>query len=323
MLPVWFGFFLVPVYLLAILCVMFFASSMKLFYLVSLWKRLDPCGPVPVWFVTVIQYFHDSGSFDVCSFPLDDVAAKNILESYEFRSVHNRLFGIDAFGFFVYMDSSLYNLGSVNMKAGAAAFFENINLGLGIEVTDMVFSTLMELQAIALVLECVPSLSSVCLFSDSQAALNVCKAELLLSAPDFQDKYWIKRHLGVLNNDQANLLVGVSSYSDQLLPFWLKEYFVLASGSVVSGNSKHFVHDTLVPKLWTVHPNSYMAAGFTSCYSAGSYFYFIKALHHRLPVAVRKCLYNKHYPSVMCLYCDNVEVSDYVFSCPFDATARL
>ncbi|KAG9287370.1 hypothetical protein G9A89_023742 [Geosiphon pyriformis] len=58
------------------------------------------------------------------------------------------------------------------MKAGAAAFFKDINLGLGVEVSGMVSSTLVKLQAIVLAFECVPSLSSVYLFSDSQAALN-------------------------------------------------------------------------------------------------------------------------------------------------------
>ncbi|KAG9286016.1 hypothetical protein G9A89_022692 [Geosiphon pyriformis] len=58
---------------------------------------------------------------------------------------------------------------------------------------------------------------------------------------------------------------------------------------------------------------------------AGCHTYFIKALHYQLPVAVRKRLYDRRYPSVVCLFCGNVETSDHVFLCPQDAVdcARL
>ncbi|KAG9295439.1 hypothetical protein G9A89_013468 [Geosiphon pyriformis] len=50
--------------------------------------------------------------------------------------------------------------------------------------------------------------------------------------------------------------------------------------------------------------------------------YFMKALYHRLPVAIRKHLYDRRYPSVVCLFCGDVEISDHVFSCPQDAVGR-
>ncbi|KAG9295678.1 hypothetical protein G9A89_002996 [Geosiphon pyriformis] len=65
-----------------------------------------------------------------------------------------------------------------------------------------------------------------------------------------------------------------------------------------------------------------MTAGFTSRYSSSVRTYFMKSLHHRLPVAVRKCLYDKHYPSMLCLYCGKVEVSDHVFSYKVDEFVR-
>ncbi|KAG9287261.1 hypothetical protein G9A89_008891 [Geosiphon pyriformis] len=46
-----------------------------------------------------------------------------------------------------------------------------------------------------------------------------------------------------------------------------------------------------------------MTAGFTSKLSADTHIYFIKAF--------------RLYPSVLCLYCDKVEVSDHVFSCKY------
>ncbi|KAG9302449.1 hypothetical protein G9A89_006413 [Geosiphon pyriformis] len=65
-----------------------------------------------------------------------------------------------------------------------------------------------------------------------------------------------------------------------------------------------------------------MAAGFTSRSSSNVRTYFMKSLHHRLPVAVQKHLYNRHYPSVLCLYCGEVEVSDHVFSCKIDESVQ-
>ncbi|KAG9303672.1 hypothetical protein G9A89_018569 [Geosiphon pyriformis] len=65
-----------------------------------------------------------------------------------------------------------------------------------------------------------------------------------------------------------------------------------------------------------------MATGFTSRPSANARTYFMKALHHQLPVAVRKHLYNKCYPNVLCLYCGDVESSDHVFFCKVDNSAR-
>ncbi|KAG9305003.1 hypothetical protein G9A89_007406 [Geosiphon pyriformis] len=221
------------------------------------WKKLDPHGPVPVWFGAAIQHLHNFGTLDVCSSLPDSAVAKNILKSHKFRTVRDQLSSIDASGFSVYTDGSFCGLGSVNMKAGTAVFFENINLDLRIEVTGMVSSTLAELQAIALALECVPSLSS-------------------------------------------ELGSGVKIVDSHLLPNvdWSRSSFV-----------------------W--HSDSHMAAGFTSRHSAGFCSYFIKALHYRLPVAVCKCLYDKYYPSVVCLYCDDVEVSDHVFFCAFNAAVWL
>ncbi|KAG9304476.1 hypothetical protein G9A89_020040 [Geosiphon pyriformis] len=52
--------------------------------------------------------------------------------------------------------------------------------------------------------------------------------------------------------------------------------------------------------------------------SANLHMYLIKAVYRRLPVAVRKRLYNKDYPKVLCLLCNKVELSDHVFTCSDD-----
>ncbi|KAG9293522.1 hypothetical protein G9A89_005525 [Geosiphon pyriformis] len=51
------------------------------------------------------------------------------------------------------------------------------------------------------------------------------------------------------------------------------------------------------------HPNLHMAAGFTSKSTS---------------VAMWKYLYNRDYPSVLCLHCREVKSSDHFFVCTFD-----
>ncbi|KAG9291656.1 hypothetical protein G9A89_022075 [Geosiphon pyriformis] len=244
---------------------------------------------------------------------------------------------VGASGFSMYMDGSLCGLGSVNMKAGTAVFFEDINLGLGVEHWPLSVC-LVQVQSVY-------SLTA-------KAVLNVCRAELLLLVPDFWNKYWVKcrhiadiickrnlnvgwykvkEHLGVMDNMQTDLLAGVSFHSGWLLPppSWLKKCFILANDSIVSGSGVKIVDSHLLPNVdWSRsslvwHSNSHMAAGFTSCHSAGSCSYFMKALHHKLSVGIHKCLYDKYYSSVVYLYCGDVKVSDHVFFCAFNVAAQL
>ncbi|KAG9287543.1 hypothetical protein G9A89_019604 [Geosiphon pyriformis] len=239
-----------------------------------------------------------------------------------------------------YLNGSLYGLDTLGIKAGTAVFFEDIDLGLGVEVSGLVSSTMTELQAIALALECVPPSRSVNLFLDSQAVLDAYKSELMLKHPDFRN---FRGHFGVLGNDT---LARAAVFSGVHLPHRIDEHFLKAGVTVVSGNSRHFVcgvFHSIHHAHWEVssgsrvlvdslcadvdwfrscsvwHLNSHLATGFTSARTAGSWTYFMKALHYCLPVAVRKQLYNKGYPSVMCLFCSDVEISDHVFLCPFDA----
>ncbi|KAG9307309.1 hypothetical protein G9A89_017137 [Geosiphon pyriformis] len=205
-------------------------------------------------------------------------------------------------------------------------------------------STLVELQAIALALECMPAVCSVNLFSNSQAALDACRSELNLIV----SWHKVKGHSGILGNNHTDSIANAAFLSEWYLPSHVDGHFLLADGGVVSGNSRHFVQDVChvvchacweigsssgflasslrsnvdwlsSSKIW--HPDLYMVAGFTSRLTADTRTYLIKTLHHQLPVAVWKCIYNKCYPSVLCLYCGEVEVSDHVFSCVADDLA--
>ncbi|KAG9292461.1 hypothetical protein G9A89_002945 [Geosiphon pyriformis] len=284
------------------------------------WKRLDLCGPVFFWFDLSICFLGGIAPFSVSSLVSD----------------------IDTAHLFVHMDRSLCGLGTVNMKAGAAIFFEDIDMDLDIGVSGLVSFTLTKLQIIILALECVSSFRSVDLFSDSQAALDACMSESLLFHPEFRNYCWIKcRHivnvihrknldvnwikiksyLSILDNKHANALAKDAAASAWHLPYLVSECFLSADGIVVSGNFRHFVHDVFFmvdglhadidwfksSLMW--HSNSYLAAGFTT-------------LYYWLPVAMCKHLYNRGYPSVVCLYCGNVEILDHVFSCPHDSTVH-
>ncbi|KAG9293501.1 hypothetical protein G9A89_009225 [Geosiphon pyriformis] len=111
----------------------------------------------------------------------------NILDSNDFVSICDCLSRVGSSDISVYTDRSLKNLGTTGCRAGAAAFFENIGLGLGVGVSDLMSSTLTELQTIALALECVPTSNSVQLFLDSQSVLDAYKSELSLVCPDFHN----------------------------------------------------------------------------------------------------------------------------------------
>ncbi|KAG9295050.1 hypothetical protein G9A89_017844 [Geosiphon pyriformis] len=195
---------------------------------------------------------------------VDISSAPSVLEFTNFDLVCNCLLGLGADSLLVYTNRSLAGLSTLNVKSGVAVFFDDINMGLSIKVSGLLSSTLVELQAIALALECVPAVSKVSLFSDSQTTLNACSS----------------------------------------------------GNRVVTGELLTDIDWRRSSSIW--HPDSHMAAGFTSIWTAGLCTYFMKALHHRLPVAVCKRLYDRSYPSVVCLFCGSVEVSDHVFSCDSD-----
>ncbi|KAG9306403.1 hypothetical protein G9A89_018286 [Geosiphon pyriformis] len=91
--------------------------------------------------------------FSSSSYVVDNLGLLNILKSSQFDMVCNNLLSVEANSLSVYTDGFVAGLGTTGMKAGAAVFFENVGMGLGIEVSGLVSSTLVELQAIALALE--------------------------------------------------------------------------------------------------------------------------------------------------------------------------
>ncbi|KAG9293590.1 hypothetical protein G9A89_005593 [Geosiphon pyriformis] len=293
---------------------------------------LDPCGSVPEWFklsVLFLMASHLSSTASVGNGPL------NFCESDDFVTARGRLSQVDINSLSVYTNSSLKYLG----------------IGL-------VSSTLAELQAIVLALECIPAACSVNLFSNSQAALDTCRSELslhrhirnVIHSKNLRVSWHkVKGHSSILGNNCANSITDATSLSGWYLPPHMDRHFLLADGSVVSGNSRHFVRNVyraVCHARWKIgsgsgflasglcsnvdwlsfsrvwHPDLHMATGFASRLTADTHTYLMKALYCQLPVAVWKHIYNKCYPSVLCLYCGKVKISDYVFSCVVDDLAH-
>ncbi|KAG9284463.1 hypothetical protein G9A89_014067 [Geosiphon pyriformis] len=196
-----------------------------------------------------------------------------------FSAVKNGLLEIWSGSISVFMDGSLKELSSVDVARNAAAFF--LEIGLGIRVRVVV---------------------EMCL--DSQAVLDTCVLESRSGGPDFCNCCWIeRRHI-------ANLIV-----QKNISVSWLKvkkHSGVLSNihADVLAGTFAHF---SLIMAIW--HPDSSMFSGSMSRHLAGLHSYFMKAVYGRLPVVVRKRLYNKNYPGVLCLQCGEVEFSNYVFTC--------
>ncbi|KAG9305464.1 hypothetical protein G9A89_021182 [Geosiphon pyriformis] len=99
------------------------------------WKRLDSCGPVPVWFDISVWFLGSVVLSSGCSLPVSDHTSPDICFSRNFDMVCDNLLDIDtAVRLSVYTDGSLSGLDTVGMKAGAAVFFEDIDSELGVKI---------------------------------------------------------------------------------------------------------------------------------------------------------------------------------------------
>ncbi|KAG9294845.1 hypothetical protein G9A89_008537 [Geosiphon pyriformis] len=256
----------------------------------------------------------------------------NVLNSEAFACVYEDFLEVWSNCIEVYTNRFLKGADSAEIASGMAAYFSAIDMGIGIRVQELLLSTLAELQAIALVLECIPSFCSVVLYSDSQSTID--KKNILVR--------WIKikEHLGVLSNVRADKLAGKATFFPFSLPVGIQERFLVAEDTAVSGNTYYFVHDlfqSICHAYWKAGPgydivlsaiireiswaatlkhlDSHILSSFTSKSSANMHTYLIKAVHRQLSVAVKKRLYNVNYPGVLCLLYGEVEVFDHTFVC--------
>ncbi|KAG9289860.1 hypothetical protein G9A89_015440 [Geosiphon pyriformis] len=228
------------------------------------WKRLDPCGPVSHWFMVSSEFLKGQGYSFSGSIGYAEKLGLNILGSEEFSVVKDRMHDVWSGFFEVFTDGSLKNAGSAEVACGAVAYFPVLNKSIGVAVRGLLSSTLAELQAVALALECVPSSSTVVLRLNSQAAIDACVSEMSLVAPDFHNQCWLERrhifnlvrdkdlsmswvkvkgHSGIPDNVKADLAAEAASGSPFSLCADVHEHFLVAEGIAVSGNARHFVRN--------------------------------------------------------------------------------
>ncbi|KAG9290018.1 hypothetical protein G9A89_010324 [Geosiphon pyriformis] len=318
------------------------------------WKKLDLRGSVPYWFTLAAGFIGEHVFLRAGSTDASNLQVLSVLKFEAFFDVHSSLLEIWSDCIEVYTNRSLKSTGFVEMTSSAAAYFLAANMSVEIRVHGLLSSTLAELQAIALVLECVLSSCAVVLYLDSQSVINACVSEILFAIPDFCNCCWverlhivdlIKRHSGVLGNVRADELAGIAACSLLFLLVGSRKKFLVAENTVVSGNTHYFVHDiyqsicyahweagpeydiipntvtneidwAITAKIW--HPNSHMLSEFTGRYLANMCTYLIKAVHRQLSVTIRKRLYKKSYFRVLCLQYGDIKLSDYCFVCSDD-----
>ncbi|KAG9291923.1 hypothetical protein G9A89_004861 [Geosiphon pyriformis] len=296
------------------------------------WKRLGPRGPVLYWFMVVSDFFCSTG-ISLASFVESTcLFGVSILDSEEFSAIVSRLHKVWSNSFEVFMDGSLKNFGGADVVSGAMAFFSAIDMSIGIKIHGLLSSTMAELQAITLSLECVSSSCTVVVHTDSQVAIDACISEMSLSVPDFCSSCWLKRHQifdlvhekdlfvhwvkvkghsGVVGNIKADTAAEDAVFSHLSLSVGVWKRFLVAENTPVSDNTHYFVQDlyrSVCHTRWEARSGRNVIPDV-----------LIEAMDWdatvRLSVVVRKWLYDKLYPGVLCLLCHEVELLDHVFTC--------
>ncbi|KAG9291076.1 hypothetical protein G9A89_012948 [Geosiphon pyriformis] len=213
----------------------------------TFWQGLVPC-----WFILASDFMYNPVPLEVGTAAVLREDMMDVLISEKFFFVHNSLLEVWFDCIEIYMDESLKGASFVEVADGAAVYFPAADMSIGVRVARLLSSTLTELQAVALALECVPSFCSVVLYLDSQLAIDACVSEVFLFVPDFYNQCWIERlqiwvkvksHSNVSSNVKTNALAGIATFSFFSLPVRIQERFLVAKKNAVSGNARHFVHD--------------------------------------------------------------------------------
>ncbi|KAG9307015.1 hypothetical protein G9A89_003066 [Geosiphon pyriformis] len=145
----------------------------------------DPRGSVPYWFSLMSDFMNNSISLGVKTATATKEDVLSVLDSNKFFEICDSLLEVWFDCIEIYTDRSLRCAGSVEAVGGTAMYFLVMNTNIEVKVTGLLFSTLTELQAMVLALECVPSLCLVVLYSDSQSAIDACISKASLTTPNF------------------------------------------------------------------------------------------------------------------------------------------
>ncbi|KAG9304928.1 hypothetical protein G9A89_003096 [Geosiphon pyriformis] len=262
-------------------------------------KRLDPRDPVPVWFASLVKFIIGG---DLSNSELLSLHSAPAGFSCDFSYVSKHLLNSGLGSIPVYTNGSVKNLGLLCACDGAATYFLNVDTGVRVKMDGLLSSTLAEMQAIALALECMPISHSVDLYTDSQASLDILPYQFLIveGKSVFENAHHIAKKLF-----NAVYTVGWEARCvDSVVNMGLDNYFDKAR----------------IFCVW--HPDDRIKSGHTSTALATLWSYLMKTLHYCLPVAKRKKMYNLSYSSIACIWCGLVEDSDHVFSCDHDVDVR-
>ncbi|KAG9307135.1 hypothetical protein G9A89_016963 [Geosiphon pyriformis] len=229
------------------------------------WKKLNPRGSVSHWFNVTSRFLLNRSSVLPAAVKAGSFSGCSILDSEQFAFVCNGLLKVWSGFFDVYTNGLLKFADSSSVISRATAYFPALDSGVSIGIHGLLSSTLLELQAVALALKCIPLSCAVVLHLNSQAAINAYVSKLAFAVK-------VKGHSGVSGNDRTDMLAGEAAGSSFSLLARVHECFLVAEGTTISEAGPG--HD-VVPvaslqsfdwiastQVW--HPNLHMLVGFTS-----------------------------------------------------------
>ncbi|KAG9299321.1 hypothetical protein G9A89_013969 [Geosiphon pyriformis] len=181
---------------------------------------------------------------------------------------------------------------------GAAAYFPNINNDMEVGVNGLLSSTLTELHAITLALECV---------SVSRHPWMLVPLIKILLVLIFVINNKVKNHSEVYGNKHTNLLANIATSFDIMLSVETFCHFLSVKEKPVSGNICYFVRRLFNVMSFVSWEAKYVAYAVKSmlCNEIDIQYMFSvwhpNAIHNCLSVAKKKRLYDLGYLSVLCI----------------------
>ncbi|KAG9293320.1 hypothetical protein G9A89_007566 [Geosiphon pyriformis] len=271
-------------------------------YIFKWWKKLDPCDPVPEWFGHSVAFLSSASPSPLA---LSGVGPADICGSDGFVSVCNHLSWVGTDSLSVYTDE-------LSLMSSTLAELQTVALAL--EYVPVDHSVHLFLDSQAALDACKLEVDLVCSDFRNRCWVKCQHIKNIIHRKNLKVSWHkVKGHFGVLRNNCANSITDTAVLSNWFLSPRVAEQFLLAGGGIVSGNSRHFVRDVFHSVCWmhwkvssssgflagdlcsnvdwlassrVWHPDLHMATGFTSRRTADIRTYFMKALHHQLPMAV-------------------------------------
>ncbi|KAG9294912.1 hypothetical protein G9A89_003252 [Geosiphon pyriformis] len=251
--------------------------------------------PVSVWFVSLVKFINESGLLNsillfFCSILADSPCDFGYISKYLLDSGLNFII--------IYMNGSIKNLGLLGACGDTTAYFPDVNISIGVKVNGLLSSTLVELQTIALVLECVPA-------SLLQININNIK----------EKRPKTSGNIGVVRNKHANFYANTVIFSKSFLPLMVSYCFLNVESRPVFG-SACYVAKKLFYAVYSVGwkarcVGSTINANLCNCFNVW---------HPNM--AKRKKTYNSRYLSATYIWCGMMKDSNYIFSCAYDGKVK-